>query len=700
MSNWRDKLKEPPPKSLAEVPSYLWRLVSKFCYRLIYIFKLVWEARPWILFLMMFMSVFNGVSPVISAYIGRELLNSLGDAYGGKIGFEVVMTLLIFQFAYIFFVRLVHSVNDILSRISGELVVNHIQVKIMKKAREIDIASFDMPEFYERFENASREAGHRPIQVINSTFGIMSNIISMVSFIVILAAVSPFAPWIIVAMSIPSAIINFVYRRKNFNYVRHRSKDRRQLAYYSGLLTNKDMVKEIRIFGLSDTLIDRYQQTFWKYFAGLKKLFVSEGLWNIGLTLVSSTVNCLLFLYIARGVSQGLFKIGDYSLYTGALNSIAGGVAALISTTASIYEGTLFIDNMIVFMAEKKNIVSILPVPAPVHRHTPHTIEFRNVSFRYPGTERDVIKNVSFTINPGETVVLVGLNGAGKTTLIKLLTRLYDPTEGEIMLDGRDLREYDPEELYKIFGIIFQDFGRYAVTVTENIAFGDIEKQPIDMGEIATAAEQSDAADFIEKLNDKYNTPLMRIFEENGVDLSIGQWQKLAVARAFYSDSDILILDEPTASLDALAEQEIFNQFDELRKNKTTIFVSHRLSSATTASKIIVLEQGELVEMGTHAELMKLKGRYYELFTTQAKRYLTEDGDRILGEEGEDAGEAYGTGKPPFEGEMQEFEQTEFGRVPAFERAGRRGPPAAAKRAVGAPPPKMQPGFDAAQQPS
>ncbi len=630
-----DNLKEPLPNSPREVPGFLWRLVSKFTYRLFYIFELVWETRPWILFTMLFMAVFDGVSPVINAYIGRALLNSLGDAYTGAVLFDTVMKLLILQFAYIFVVRLINSINNIISRIAGELVVNHIKNKIMNKAREVDIASFDMPEFYERFENADREAGNRPIQVMNATFRIMSTFISMISFIVILAAISPVAPWIIIVMSIPSAIISFVYRRKNFRYIRNRSKDRRRLGYYSGLMTNKDMVKEIRMFGLADTLIGRYNETFKKYFAGLKKLFVAEGGWNIAMTLVTSTVNCVLFLYIARGVSQGLFKIGDYTLYTGALNSIANGVASLISTTATIYEGTLFIDNMILFMSEKKQIVSELAVPAKIERHIGHTVEFQNVSFRYPGTERDVIKDINVKLDPGETVVLVGLNGAGKTTLIKLLTRLYDPTEGRILLDGRDLRDYDPTELYKIFGIIFQDFGKYAVSVSENISFGQIEK-PVDDAAIRTAAIQSNADEFIQKLTDKYDTPLMRYFEENGTELSIGQWQKLAIARAFYGDSDILILDEPTASLDAIAEQEIFNQFDELRRNKTTIFVSHRLSSATTASKIIVLEYGEVVEVGRHAELMKNCGRYYELFSTQAKRYITSAEESINGNLPED----------------------------------------------------------------
>ena len=234
-------------------------------------------------------------------------------------------------------------------------------------------------------------------------------------------------------------------------------------------------------------------------------------------------------------------------------------------------------------------------------------------------------------------MVLVGLNGAGKTTFIKLLTRLYDPTEGEILLDGRNIKEYDIKELYSIFGIIFQDFGKYAVSVSENIKFGDVHRQNVDETKVSDAAKQANATDFISRLPDGYNTPLMRYFEENGIELSIGQWQKLAIARAFYSDSDILILDEPTASLDPMAEQEIFNQFDELRRDKMTIFVSHRLSSATIASKIVVLEYGELVEEGTHRELMEKRGKYYELFSTQASRYI-ENADIIQADRHEEAG--------------------------------------------------------------
>lgn len=272
-------------------------------------------------------------------------------------------------------------------------------------------------------------------------------------------------------------------------------------------------------------------------------------------------------------------------------------------------------------MKEKQTVVPTKEPPEPVAHGAPHTIEFKNVSFAYPGTERYVIKNVNLKFRPGETVVLVGLNGAGKTTLIKLLTRLYDPTEGVILLDGKDIREYDTHELYNIFGIIFQDFGKYAVSVSENISFGNIDAEP-DPARIRESARQSSADEYIRALPRDYDTPLMRIFEQDGIELSGGQWQKLAIARAFYRESDILILDEPTASLDPMAEQDIFNTFDRLREGKTTIFVSHRLSSAVIASKIVVLKGGEVIEEGDHRELMALHGEYYKLFTTQAQRYI------------------------------------------------------------------------------
>ena len=629
-----------PPKNIADLPRYLKELLSGFFSRMGYVCKLVWKTGPWILFCMLFFAIVQGLMPVIASKISEAVLNELQSQYGlfggsfAEFFGTSVFVLLIIMFSYNILHSILNTLKNTVTRIAGELVVRTVKLEIMNKAKTLDLCSFDLPAFYEKLENANREAGMRPIQILSSTFSMVSAAITLTSYIIILAAELWWAALVMVIISVPSAIINFHYRRKHFQYMRRRSKDRRQMSYYSDLMVNKDMVKEIRMFGLSETFIGRYKATFDRYYAGIRALILKEDMWHVIIAVVSSIVNCGFFAWFAYGVVAGRYQVGTYTLYAGALSQISAEVGALITISATIYEGTLFIDNLTSFLKEKPTVVPVVPEerkeagPLKVAHGQSHTIEFKHVSFIYPGSTRKVLDDVNLLIRPGETLVLVGLNGAGKTTLLKLLTRLYDPTEGIILLDGQDIRAYDVEDLYSMFGIIFQDFGKYAVNVSENIHFGNIRKE-MKEEDIRRAADEADATTYIGRLPGGFDTPLMRIFEDDGIELSIGQWQKLAIARAFYSDSDVLILDEPTASLDPMAEQEIFNQFDRLRSDKTTIFVSHRLSSATVASKIAVLEYGKLIEEGDHRTLMAKRGRYYELFSTQAKRYVT-DGEAVL----------------------------------------------------------------------
>lgn len=617
--------KVPPPRSVGDVPRFLKELLGGFFKRFFYIVGIVWQTGHWILFLMTFLALFNGLTPVIGALLSKEIINELQAANTPVSEFfhSRIFMLLIYLFIYRVLKRLALTAGTAVDSLSGELVIKQIKLRIMNKSHELDLQYFDLPEFYEKLENANREAGIRPIQVITKTFTAASTLIELISYIAVMATAPGLglAAFIIMAVSLPSAIISFIYRKRNFNYKRRRSKDRREMNYYSDVLVNKDIVKEVRIFGLTDFFADKFKKVFGEYFRGLRALILSESLWQIALGIVSVIVNLFFCGIVALRVLSGEIMLGDYTLYTGAIMSIATCIATLISTSAGVYEGTLFIDNLMYFINKSPGIVPTVTPGAKVKRNAPHTIEFKNVSFHYPGSERCVLQNVNITFSPGQTTVLVGLNGAGKTTLIKLLTRLYDPTDGVILLDGRDIREYDLESLYGMFGIIFQDFGRYAVTVGENISFGDLSLTP-SHDSLMEAARQSNADGFIEKLPQGIDTPLTRQFERTGSELSGGQWQKLAIARAFYSRSDILVLDEPTASLDPLAEQEIFNEFDRLRSGKMSIFVSHRLSSATTAGQIIVLEGGRVVEKGTHKELMEQKGKYYNLFSVQAKRYV------------------------------------------------------------------------------
>ena len=623
------------PKRLREVPGYLFKLAKGFFVRLFYIVSLVWRSAPMMLIFMAILCAADGFLPVVGAYISRDLLNSIAVLITDReilgLSADVFNTLspiffiLLLNFIYLFARKLLTRINNMVTQISGELVVNYIKVMMLDKAKTVDIASYDRPEFYEKLENANREASMRPIHILTATFNVISAVISAISFVIVLFGVSPFAPLIILLASLPGAIVNYYFRNRSFRYMRWHSKERREMMYYSGLLVDKDRAKEIRILGLSDTFIDRYKTVFSKYYKGLRGLIVKEGVSQMLVGLVSTLVNCGLLIMVAYNVIYNNGLVGDFSLYSGALSSIGTYVSTLLSSTATIYEGTLFIENIMDFMKEERKI-SAPPEPIEPERGADHTIVFENVSFMYPQTNRFVIKDVSFEINSRDSVVLVGLNGAGKTTLIKLLTRLYDPTEGRILLDGHDLREYEPEKLYDLFGIIFQDYGKYAETAGENIRLGDCARE-YDSDEIKAAAMAGNAHDFIEALPNGYETPLTRMFEDDGIELSGGQWQKICISRAFFKESDILILDEPTASLDPLAEAEVFRQFSELAENKITIFVSHRLSSAVGATKIVVLDGGRVSEIGNHEELMALRGSYHNLFTVQAERYTGVSGE-------------------------------------------------------------------------
>lgn len=633
----------PKPKNLKEIPSYLLKKAKLFFEHLFYVVKLMWESAPFLLILMVFLCMLDGVLPVFSAYVSRDLLNAIAalltqhvalpDTFSGIISvFKGVLWLFFFEFLLTFLRRVVSRLDGVVSTLAGELVSNHIKMKIIEKAKTVDQSSFDRPEFYEKLENANREAGMRPIGIITSTFSVVSASISVVSFIVVLGGLSPWAPVLMILASLPTAAVNYIYRNRNFWYLRRHSKERRELNYYASVLTNKDLVKEVKVLGLGDTFIHKYENVFVRYFKGIRSLVVREGVTQTIVSLATALVNFALFAYIAYNVVFNDGQIGDYSLYTGALTSIGGYVTTLVNATARIYEGTLFVDNMMTFMKEEPKIVSLLPEGRTIEVGKEHTLELRGVSFSYPGSDREVIRDVNLTLRSGESTVLVGLNGAGKTTLIKLIMRLYDPTRGEILLDGRDIREYKPEEYYNLFGIIFQDFAKFAVSARENIEFGDISSAH-SAERVAQACRDGGAEEFVGELPLKLETPLTRMFEDSGIELSGGQWQKLSIARAFYKNSDILILDEPTASLDPLAEADVFERFTTLSEGKIAIFISHRLSGAVEADNIIVLEHGTIVEHGSHSELMAQGGKYFHLFSTQAKRYTGVDYDSAKAEE-------------------------------------------------------------------
>lgn len=352
------------PKGIKNVIPFWIDCLKNMIKRLVYIYKLVWDARPALMFILAFMAVFNGVQSIIGAYISKMLLDGLQLAVQGQLeSFQTLGLLLLLQILFQLAVTIINSVSNIVTRLSNELLTNSIKLKIMNKAKTIDMAKFDLPEFYSQLENANREAGNRPIQVLQASFSIVSTLISLIGFIAVLGSRLWYAPLLIIATTLPSAIITYRYRRKMFSYVRRRSKDRREMDYYSGLLVDKDLVKEVKLFDLSETFIGKYKQIFSNYFKGLKTLIVAEGIWGIVIAILSSIVNGGIFLSIAKSVFDGKMSIGDYSLYTNALFSISTNVSTLISTSASIYEGTLFIDNMIAFMEVEPQLVPSIKSP-------------------------------------------------------------------------------------------------------------------------------------------------------------------------------------------------------------------------------------------------------------------------------------------------------------------------------------------------
>jgi ATP-binding cassette, subfamily B, bacterial len=454
--------------------------------------------------------------------------------------------------------------------------------------------------------------------MVTQLFGLLRSTVTLVSVIGVLASLSWWLVLLVVAVSVPSFIYQAKYSGQFFSLLTGRAPDQRRLNYLSYLLTTDSPVKELRIFGLHGTLLERYRQIFAKFYKENRDLTVRRTSSQFALGALGTVVSGLTYIYVVLEVIAGRITVGGLTLYYQAFQQSQTQVSNILSGIGSTYENSLFLSNLFSFLAFAPEL-PVRPDPLPVPNPIREGIVLDHVSFRYPGTEKWVLEDISFAIRPGETVALVGANGAGKTTLVKLLTRLYDPTEGSITIDGIDLRDFDPGELRSHAGVIFQDYVKYQLSAGENIGFGRIEAIE-DTGRIERSAIEAGADAVINALPQGYDTPLGRWFQD-GQELSIGQWQKVALARAFMRDADLLILDEPTSSLDVRSEYEVFQAFDELTAAKMAVLISHRFSTVRMAGRIVVIEDGRVIENGTHDELILRGGRYYELFDMQAASY-------------------------------------------------------------------------------
>jgi ATP-binding cassette subfamily B protein len=577
----------------------------------------VWESGPSVVFWNIAIRIVVAFLPVGIGIIGRFIIDGvnrirfhqpLPHDFWWLVGTEMALAVLI---------GILTRAVDYFDNLLADRYTHHVSVEVMRKAAALDVTVYEDPVFYDRLERARVQATDR-LAMIQQMGRLIQQTVTAFAFSAVLIRYSPFLLLLLVAGVVPAFLgeshFAFLTYAKNFR----QTPLRRQMDYLRQVGGSKEAAKELKLFNLSSYLTERFSVLSHRIFEENVSLNRRRLFWGGLLAIVGQ-----LGYYAAYGLSiyrtiEGRYSIGDLTLITTAIMQAMSNIQQAFSTASGVADQALFLTDLIAFFEMKPHVQSKangLPAPSPIVRG----FEFRNVSFTYPGTSRRVLSDFNFVLAPGERVALIGENGQGKTTLVKLITRLYDPSEGQILLDGIDLREYDLDRLHAEIGVIFQDFMRYEMTARENIAVGRIEMDHAPE-EIEYAAEKSLASGVVARLHGGYDQMLGRRFE-GGVDLSGGEWQKLALARAYLRDAQLLILDEPTASLDARSEFEVFERFAELTAGKMALLISHRFSTVRMADRIVVLEAGRLVEEGSHNQLMALGGRYAAMFEMQAASY-------------------------------------------------------------------------------
>jgi ATP-binding cassette subfamily B protein len=585
-------------------------------------FRLVWQAHPPSAIGMAVCTLVGAFLPVGQAWVGKLIVDAVVAAIqqglGARSGLDTALPWLAIEFFLILLLAVNQQARAFIEHVLHAQINLSINQRIIRKALDLDLAHFENAEYYDRLENARREADWRSLQIVDGGFYLVQNLITLLSYSLLLMRFSPLLALILFAATIPAFVAQNRLSELHFRVLSWRAPESRRLSYLEYLLTNVDAVKEIKLFKLGEPLLSRYSTLFSKFLQEDQAIARKRSLNSLGWGLLSTLSFYLSYAWIVWRAVAGSITLGDMTLYLQVFRGSQGMFQGILGGINQLYENGLFMSNLFAFLSlEPQMLRPQQPVPTP--RPIRQGVEFRGVSFKYPGQKDWALHDVNLVIHPGEKVALVGLNGAGKTTLIKLLTRLYDPSEGEILLDGVDLRQYDPLDLRQRIGVIFQDFVRYHLTARENIGLGQIEAME-DMVRVEEAAAKSGADEVIKLLGEGYETTLGRWFSK-GRDLSGGQWQKVALARAFMRDCDLLVLDEPTAALDAENEMRVFQQFRELIADKMAVLISHRFSTVRMADRIFVIENGHISEQGSHQELLALGGTYARLFNLQAESY-------------------------------------------------------------------------------
>jgi len=579
-------------------------------------FVMVWKTNPKIALSNLVLRILRSAIPVATLYITKLIINEVNHARANT-DLKYIFTIVAIGFALAIVSDLLNRATSLLDSMLGDLFANKSSIDLMAHAASLDLDQFEDSNFYDKLEKARRQTLNRTI-LMSQVFSQLQDVITIAFLAIGLIA---FNPWLIVLLLlavIPAFLGESHFNERSYSLSNNFTPERRELDYLRYTGASDETAKEVKIFGLSGFLIDRFRFLSDKFYNANLKLSVRRAGWGSFFAAIGTIGYYLAYVYIIVQTVKGRIDIGQLTFYSGSFAQLKGLLEGILNRFSAMADGALYLQDFFDFFDLKPNIIA-KPLPRPFPNPIKEGFEFENVGFKYQNAEKWALRNLNFTLPAGEKLALVGENGAGKTTLVKLLSRLYDPTEGRILLDGYDLKDYDPAELRKEVGVIFQDFVKFQLTASNNIAVGRIEEKE-NHPKIENSAVLSLANTVIEKLPLGYEQRIGKRFA-NGVDLSGGEWQKIALGRAYMRDAQLLILDEPTAALDARAEHDVFLRFAELTKGKTAVLISHRFSTVRMADRILVIENGHMVEIGSHNELLANNGRYAELFGLQAEGY-------------------------------------------------------------------------------
>ena len=579
--------------------------------------ELVWSTNRALSLALAALTVCAGILPAGVAYIGALIVDAVVGAMRSGIGARHVVDLVLLEGLLVVAISAVQRGISLCQSLLRAQLGQRVNVMILEKALTLELQHFEDSEFYDKLTRARREASTRPLSLVMRTFFLVQNGISLVSYGTLLAHFSPWAVAVLLLAGLPAFIAEAKFSGDAFRLFRWRSPETRMQIYLETVLAREDHAKEVKLFGLGPRLLERYRDIFRRIYKEDRELTIRRDAWGFGLGLIGTGALYGAYAWIAITTVRKLITLGQMTMYVALFRQGQATVSAMLTAVGGMYEDNLYLSTLYEYLETDVALPTGAQVRGP---HPEDGVRFEDVSFTYPGADEPALQHITLHLVPGTSLALVGENGSGKTTLIKLLTRLYVPTSGRILLDGTDLKDWDERVLRERVGVIFQDFARYQMLVGENVGAGD-EQHFEDEARWREAAAKGRASDFIETLPAGYRTQLGKWFKD-GRELSGGQWQKIALSRAFMrSRADVLVLDEPTAAMDAQAEAEVFEHFRQLARERITILISHRFSTVRMADQIVVLNAGHIIERGSHEQLMQLNGRYAHLFSLQARGY-------------------------------------------------------------------------------